>query len=138
MYSINWFSMLLYIKPIPNFKLNEEYTGLVIMCTQVIHIKDSTNSPDEVYIGRGGKGFIGKFGNPIIKGELCCVCNNIHVTNGSTLQCFRLYVDNRMKNDSQFRNDVNELKGKILVCFCKPKPCHGDIYKDILDNNSIW
>jgi hypothetical protein len=27
---------------------------------------------------------------------------------------------------------VLKLRGKSLVCFCKPKPCHGDIYVQIL------
>lgn len=30
--------------------------------------------------------------------------------------------------------DLEELKGKILGCFCKPRTCHGDILK-ILANN---
>jgi hypothetical protein len=26
-----------------------------------------------------------------------------------------------------------ELKGKILVCWCKPLPCHGDVLKAYVD-----
>jgi hypothetical protein len=30
-------------------------------------------------------------------------------------------------------NQVSELKGKILGCWCKPKPCHGDILVELAD-----
>ena len=34
-----------------------------------------------------------------------------------------------MKDEQEsLRNKIkNELKGKILGCWCKPLPCHGDI-----------
>jgi hypothetical protein len=33
--------------------------------------------------------------------------------------------------DSGLVNDVHELKGKILVCWCKPLACHGDILAEL-------
>jgi hypothetical protein len=29
---------------------------------------------------------------------------------------------------------IEELKGKVLGCFCKPNACHGDVIKEYLDN----
>jgi hypothetical protein len=29
--------------------------------------------------------------------------------------------------DSGLINDVHELRGKDLVCWCAPEPCHGDL-----------
>lgn len=86
-----------------------------------------------VYIGRSGRGFDGFFGNPIKIGEICPVCNKIHTKNGDTLKCFEYYVVDRFRNDVVYNYGVKSLKDKILVCFCKPKPCHGDIYIKLLD-----
>lgn len=32
-------------------------------------------------------------------------------------------------------NDLHELEGKELGCWCKPEPCHGDILLDLLKIN---
>lgn len=29
-------------------------------------------------------------------------------------------------------NNLHELKGKVLGCWCKPKPCHGDVLIELL------
>jgi hypothetical protein len=29
-------------------------------------------------------------------------------------------------------NDLNELKGKKIGCWCKPKSCHGDILVELI------
>lgn len=36
--------------------------------------------------------------------------------------------------ESGLAKDVSELKGKILVCFCKPKRCHGDVLLEMLNH----
>lgn len=81
--------------------------------------------PYDVYIGRSGKGMEGTFGNPfpLKKGE----------DPGETLEKFKEYFYNRLEEDKDFKNKVDQLKGKTLGCFCKPKPCHGDIIKQYLD-----
>ena len=34
-------------------------------------------------------------------------------------------------------NDLHELKGKTLGCFCKPQPCHGDILIKLIEKLKI-
>jgi hypothetical protein len=34
-------------------------------------------------------------------------------------------------------NDLHELKNKTLVCFCKPKACHGDILAELAQLNPL-
>lgn len=34
---------------------------------------------------------------------------------------------------SKLINDIEELRGKTLGCWCKPSPCHGDILTKILN-----
>lgn len=44
---------------------------------------------------------------------------------------YREYLWNRLNSDPEFRTNVKNLRGKILVCWCKAKgkdtPCHGEI-----------
>lgn len=101
--------------------------------TRVIHIANATGAPDEVYIGRAGHGLDGYYGNPVIPGERCPVCSAVHVEKGDTLPCFWRYAEARMKDDPTFAARVRELRGKTLLCFCKPKPCHGDVLARFAD-----
>ena len=91
----------------------------------VIHIKDAPlgweDDPHFVYIGRpGGKHPHAKWGNPYPIGQICKRCGQYHGTGGSTLACFEAYAQ-------EAALPVNMLTGRVLVCFCKPNPCHGDV-----------
>ena len=77
------------------------------MC-RVKHIKELKECND-IYIGRGSK-----WGNPFKIGE-----------HGNREQVIKLYEE--YLNNSDLLRDLKQLKGKNLVCFCSPKPCHGDI-----------
>lgn len=107
------------------------------MSTTVIHINQSTRSDDEVYIGRAGKGQPGLFGNPVVIGKPCVVCNEVHSNRGSTLPCYEEYLLSRLAVDQQFAKKFSELKNKTLVCFCKPQFCHGDIMAKVLDREQL-
>ena len=72
----------------------------------VVHCK---KAPYDVYIGRPSK-----WGNPFVIG-----------THGD-----RDEVCERFKNEILPKLNVSSLRGKHLVCFCKPQRCHGD---DILE-----
>lgn len=61
-----------------------------------------------VYIGRGSK-----WGNPFIIGR-----------DGNREEVIEKYVQYAEERFTE--EDFKELKGKNLLCFCKPLPCHGD------------
>lgn len=93
------------------------------MKTKVVNIKNHKPTLDDVYIGRGSK-----WGNPFT-----------HL-NGNTLAKFKVETreDSIIAYESYLRNsplinDISELRGKNLVCFCKPLSCHGDILIKILN-----
>lgn len=90
-------------------------------------------SPYDVYIGRAGRGFSGEFGNSHSIGY-CPICKTEH-DRESCISEFKKDFLIRIKQDENFRNRVLELRGKVLGCFCKPLDCHGDVYKEWLDNN---
>lgn len=84
-----------------------------LLNTRVVNLY---KAPYDVYIGR--KGQQGKWGNPF---------------NGP----------DRLKNITDYKNwilqqpelltDLEELRGKRLGCFCKPKACHGDVLVELLE-----
>lgn len=104
--------------------------------TDVIHIRnapsgflkqDGVQFGKHVYIGRPGR-----FGNPIARGAICPICNRIHNIAGDTLICYEKYLLRRLHNDCTFKDDILSLEDKILVCYCAPNPCHGEIIKKII------
>jgi len=34
-------------------------------------------------------------------------------------------------------DEVEELRGKVLGCWCKPNKCHGDVLLRILENSNL-
>jgi hypothetical protein len=47
-------------------------------------------------------------------------------------KCVEMYRDYILQNQ-ELLADVHELKGKVLGCWCKPGPCHGDILSTLAD-----
>lgn len=91
--------------------------------TQVVNIK---NESYDVYIGRAGKGFDGYFGNP----------EQLKDHNYNRIACidaYNRYFYARIQNDAEFKNRVEELKGKKLGCFCMPQMCHGMVIVEYLE-----
>lgn len=100
------------------------------MITEVVNIRRDRlfgMHRDDVYIGRAGQGLDGYFGNPIRTGRECPECGDTHERPGETLSCYQRYLRRRVGSDPEFRRRVARLRGKRLGCFCKPKPCHGDL-----------
>ena len=82
--------------------------------TKVINIRYKKGAPDEVYIGRGSK-----WGNPFVIGR----DGNREVV----IEKYREYI-----MGTELPEQVNELSGKTLVCYCKPQSCHGDVLIELL------
>ena len=71
---------------------------------------------NDVYIGRGSK-----WGNPFVIGK-----------DGSREEVIEKYKTHLLSN-SNLIECLRELKGKTLVCFCKPKACHGDFLCEVVE-----
>lgn len=81
--------------------------------------------PNHVYIGRAVRFVPGakksKWANPYSKkiyGHQKCV------------EMFGDYI----RENKELLADLHELGGKVLGCWCKPGPCHGDILAGFLNN----
>jgi len=96
------------------------------MLTKVVN---KYKEPYDVYIGRGSK-----WGNPFT-----------HIKDRKTKAEF--IVESREESIEKYRqwilsqpnllNDIHELKGKTLGCFCKPKSCHGDVLAELANKGVI-
>lgn len=80
--------------------------------TKVVNLR---SEPYDVYIGRGSK-----WGNPFKIG-----------TDGNREEVIIKY-EIRLRSDEELMSKIEELRGKRLGCFCKPKACHGDVLVKIL------
>lgn len=83
----------------------------------------------DVYIGRGSK-----WGNPFSHKSGTKAIYKVSSRKKAIEEYKRwiLYGDGR-----HLLNDLHELSGKRLGCFCKPKACHGDVLLELLKTNPI-
>jgi len=102
-------------------------TDLLLDPARIPRVVNQKHAQYTVYIGRSGRGAFSVLGNPVIRGDLCPVCGQVHDYRGDTLPCFERYARARMETDSSYRAAILALTGQVLGCFCKPGPCHGDI-----------
>ena len=103
--------------------------------TTVIHINEAPRqwSQNDAYryIGRAVDGRDGYFANPFL------LTNPKEDTERAIgIEAYRQYFTYKMKTDTLFRGRVEQLQGKILVCYCKPKACHGDILVEYLNGQA--
>lgn len=76
-----------------------------------VHSKYKSTAPsDAVYIGRPSK-----WGNPFVIGK-----------DGTRQEVVQKYKDYILSNQSLL-SQIEELRGKDVVCFCAPQQCHGDV-----------
>ena len=80
--------------------------------------------PDAVYIGRPSK-----FGNPF---EITGTRNRVQA-----VKEHKAWLLNAVKDDPAVLEEIRaELKGRDLVCFCRPKKCHGEILLRLANERS--
>lgn len=85
----------------------------------VVNKRTARPGVNDVYIGRPGP-----FQNPFEIGK--------DGTRAEVLIKYRAYFFDRVRRDSEFRKAVLALRGKRLVCWCKPLACHGDVIVEYL------
>jgi len=86
--------------------------------TKVVHINSKFGY--DVYIGRGSK-----WGNPFK------INNDYGSTREFVIQQYEKYITEG--KGMHLLNDLHELKGKVLACYCSPKPCHGDVLIKLIE-----
>ena len=84
---------------------------------KVLNRKDVSNPPNSVYIGRPSK-----WANPFIIGK-----------DGTREEVIKKYKNWLLETEwtTGLILDIGGLRGKDLVCWCSPLPCHGDILLEL-------
>ena len=91
------------------------------MPTTVVNVR---SKPYDVYIGRPGP-----FGNPFSH-LLLTGAKYLVSSRDEAIWQYRIWIQTQPELIERARK---ELKGKVLGCWCKPLPCHGDILAEIVD-----
>lgn len=91
-----------------------------------------------VYIGR--KNFGMHYGNPFSHLPLRQTKDAVQVkTRQEAVDAFRDWLDGKAYQDVETKRrawileNMHLLKDKVLLCYCAPELCHGDVYAEKLD-----
>lgn len=96
---------------------------------RVVHIN---KEPYDVYVGRHPDPIIGKWGNPYTHHkDKSTKAKYICESRKEAIESYREYI--LFGDGKHLLDDLHELKGKVLGCWCKPKSCHGDILKELVE-----
>lgn len=60
-----------------------------------------------------------KWGNPFQIG--------VHGDRAQVIARYRVHLARRIRSGEISLEDLAALKGKVLACWCAPRPCHGDV-----------
>ena len=102
------------------------------------NLKEWTEDPNNVYIGRAGVVFIDKqrfpkkssnFANPFKI--------NKDGTREEVIEKYKIYITNKLKENVLLREELFNMKGKNLGCWCAPEPCHGNILLGLLSSSDF-
>ena len=103
----------------------------------VIHKKDKDKYDNVIYIGRGSC-----LGNPFtsIQGR-DTLAEKVVDSRRESIECFRGHLLKSIEEkDEKICSMMNHiytlsLEGDVyLACYCKPKSCHGDVIKEIVES----
>lgn len=102
------------------------------MCKKVVNVTDTNE--EFLYIGRPSK-----WGNPFTHLENSLAEFKV----GNREEAIKKYEEWITKGDGKYLlDDLHELKGLNLGCWCHPKSCHGDIliklYDDKFNNTELF
>ena len=98
------------------------------------NLREWMEDDNNVYVGRGGVVFIDKkrfppkpsiFANPYKVGK--------DGNREEVIIKYKDYILEKIKNDSKLKEELLNLKGKNLGCWCNPLSCHADVLLEIIE-----
>ena len=101
------------------------------MSVQVINkrFQDFSRNNNQIYIGRGSP-----WGNPFTHLPLSRTKAQFQVaTEVESIIRYEAWLRGRLEKDLTLRQRLLELDGHKLVCYCTPRPCHGDILIKLIE-----
>jgi len=91
----------------------------------VVHCKKERY---DVYIGRPSK-----WGNPFTFKPVITKAKYVVQTRKEAIDAYREWITSG--DGKHLLKDLQELKGKVLGCWCKHDSCHGDVLIELLKNS---
>ena len=90
----------------------------------VVHCK---KEPYNVYIGRPSK-----WGNPFTHiADKKTAAQFVVSSRDEAVEAYRLWITEG--EGKHLLEDLHELRGKVLGCWCAPKACHGDVLLKLIE-----
>lgn len=97
------------------------------MSQRITRVVNRYKEPFDVYIGRGSK-----WGNPYSHLDNTKAEHRV-ATVEEAIDGYRMQLMHQIATLQITTQDLLELEGKTLGCFCKPKPCHGDVIVELIE-----
>ena len=128
--------MTSYIKPtivcvkVSNIRKNKKDTH--------VNLKTWMADENNVYIGRKGIVFVPndtgeKERWPKINSKWCNPYNLKEYSRDECIDKYRTYIERKIKNNEITIDELKDLSGKTLGCWCKPEACHGDVIVEMFE-----
>ena len=102
------------------------------------NLKEWCEDPTNVYVGRRGVVFVpdGDGGKIRYPPQASKFANPFRMSNGrgreAVIRKYREWLADQMNSGEITRDDLEELRGKTLGCWCAPAQCHGDVLVEML------
>ena len=99
------------------------------------NLKEWSNDPNNIYIGRKGIVFIDKERYPkqdSIWANPYKINKNKNNDRNQVLQQYKIYIMEKIENEKLY-DELAKLKKKNLGCWCYPEPCHGNVLKELIE-----
>ena len=102
-----------------------------MMCEKITRIVHCKRESYDIYIGRPSK-----WGNPFTH-RSSRTCAEIQVVDrNEAIVAYRQWIRGYRQvpgREPPSLEEIKSLQGKILGCWCKPLPCHGDVLAELAD-----
>ena len=119
------------------------------MCEPATTVVNIRRQYYDIYVGRNPLGQKpSQWGNPFVVGSKLTrklqelvqgepvprQCQPGHVVeHGEAVALYRALLDARLRQGELTRDDFTLYYGYRLGCFCKPRPCHGDVIAEYVE-----
>lgn len=120
-----------------NFKFISQETRNKL-CISVVNMSDHIPTEYDYYIGRPSI-----LSNPYTHKKYTKYAKILVNSRDESISSYEQYFNENIRNE-EFRNEITKIlelykkHNKLnLVCFCKPKSCHGDFIKKYLENKLL-
>ena len=114
-------------------KETEQVTLTVEQQTALVNQRNTDEYDVDIGRANGGQSHLNN--TPV--GDCGWLGNPYKLTDGhsreKSIKMYRKDFYNHIREDKDFREAVERLKGLTLACWCRPRDCHGDVIVDYLD-----